>query len=85
MINVRKHFFIFTFHGFAVVRQRVPVTFKPHQSSKHLSIHNVLSEATQVKQRKSDPGPTWTHIDHVSEEGEAEPGSGTELISVVEK
>lgn len=72
---------ISTFHGFAVVKQRVAVTFQPHQSSKHLSIRNELWVATS--QTMSDPGSTWSHIDHVLEE--VEPGDEADLISVVEK
>lgn len=82
LVGVRKtDVFFFTFHGFAVVKQRVAVTFQPHQSSKHLSINNKLPVSTN--QVVSDPGSSWSYIDHVLEE--VEPGSGTDLISVVEK
>lgn len=78
--TVRKTL-ISTFHDFAVVKQRVAATFQPHQSSKHLPIHNKLCVATS--QTMSDPGSLWSYIDHVIEE--VEPADGTDLISVVEK
>lgn len=64
------------------------MTIQPHQSSKHLPIDKVLfisqkSNGTRSDQIRSDPGSTQSYIDHVSEE--AEPGNGTDLISVVEK
>lgn len=66
---------------FAAVTQRVAVTFKPHQSSKHLHMNNKLLVARS--RTVSDPGSTWSHTDHVLEE--AEPANGTDLISAMEK